>query len=78
MSVVPFSRRHRWGEPIRFERKTERACIHCGIVKVTRHEPGAGFPWVEYWRGLERILLNGTPPCEADGDVDGANAPNGL
>ena len=58
------SARHSWGLPQRFTHKTERACLNgCGIVKVTRHEGDAH--WVEFWRDLERIDVDGkTPACE--------------
>lgn len=56
--------RHHWGEPVRFEYKTERTCTLCDLVKVTRHEPGQ-HPWLEFYRGLERIDCDRTPPCEA-------------
>lgn len=55
--------RHRWGEPVRFPYKTERTCVACGVVKVTRHEPGEQ-PWLEFYRGLERIPCERTPPCK--------------
>lgn len=56
--------RHSWADPVRFPNKTERACVLCGIVKVTRHEPGVQ-PWLEFFRGLERIQCERTPRCEA-------------
>lgn len=57
--------RHRWGARTVFQFKTERECLRgCGIVKVTRHEPGQ-LPWQEFWRGLDKIECEGTPPCEA-------------
>lgn len=56
--------RHRWGEPNRLQFKTERACLHCDLVKVTRHEPGI-LPWIEWWRDGERIVSAATPPCGA-------------
>lgn len=54
--------RHSWGEPVRYQFKTERCCLLCGTVKVTRHEPDR-HPWLEFWRGLERIKCESTPPC---------------
>jgi hypothetical protein len=54
--------KHRWGEPARHRTKTERVCLHCGLVKVTRHEPGRR-PWLEWWRGLDKIVSDATPPC---------------
>lgn len=56
------STRHRWGEPDRLQFKTERECTRCGLVKVTRHEPGV-LPWVEFWRACERVPGDGMPPC---------------
>ncbi len=55
--------RHSWAEPIRFPYKTERTCVLCGLTKVTRHEPGE-LPWLEFFRGLEKIECDRTPVCE--------------
>jgi hypothetical protein len=56
------SLRHSWGEPVRFEYKTERSCVNgCGIVKVTRHEGGEH--WIEFWREGEKIATDKTPGC---------------
>lgn len=58
--------RHRWGEPARFNHKTERECQNnCGIIKVTRHESEGGkdIHFVEFYRGLDKIECTGTPPC---------------
>ena len=43
--------------------RCERACIHCGLIKVTVHG-GEGFPWRE-WRKAngERVYGQATPPC---------------
>jgi hypothetical protein len=54
-------KRHRWSEPVRFQRKTERACLKCDIIKVTRHEPNN--VWIEFWRGPERLHVGSTPEC---------------
>jgi hypothetical protein len=62
------STRHRWDEPVRFERKTERECSRCGMVKVTRREweCGRDVYWTEFWRDLDRVDKEGeTPPCDA-------------
>jgi hypothetical protein len=65
--------RHSWSEPNRFHdnrgniTKSERSCLHCGIVKVTRHEIdelGRGVHWAEFWRGIDRIETDKTPVCE--------------
>lgn len=58
------STRHRWGDPVRFQFKTERECARCGTIKVTRHEPGVQ-PWQEFYRDLDRIPGEGTPACDA-------------
>ena len=57
--------RHRWSAPMRFRLKTERVCATCGLVKVTRHEPGE-WPWTEFWRGLERVPAAASPPCAGE------------
>jgi hypothetical protein len=55
--------RHSWGEPARFEHKTERECLNgCGVIRVTRHEGGRH--WVEFWRDCEKISTGKTPICE--------------
>jgi len=54
--------RHNWSEPVRFQHKTERECVKCGMVKVTRHEND--LCWVEFWRGLDQVNADRTPPCE--------------
>lgn len=55
--------RHSWGEPVRFPYKTERTCNRCHICKVTRHEPGVQ-PWLEFYRGMEKLSVDRTPACE--------------
>lgn len=55
------TQRHSWGFAYRFQHKTERQCLNCRIVKVTRHEATC---WTEYWRGLDQIECSGTPACE--------------
>ncbi len=59
--------RHRWGERVPFEHKTERECRRCGMVKVTRHEGEGAFdrPWTEFWRDCDQIRCDATPPCDA-------------
>jgi hypothetical protein len=58
--------RHQWGKPQRYLHKTERVCIKCGLVKVTRHEAEGprDLHWMEYWRGLDQIKSHTTPACE--------------
>lgn len=61
--------KHRWGDKNRLEHKTEQQCIHCGLVKVTRHETEGGRDvyWTEYWRGLDLLQVESTPACEPAG-----------
>lgn len=65
-SATPAHRRHAWSDPFREFYATRRTCWNCGLMKVTRHEPGI-LPWVEYWRDDARVRMdeNGrkTPPC---------------
>ena len=63
------TQRHRWGDPLRSEHKSERECTTCGLIKVTRHESegGSDLHWTEFWRGLDRIEGDGTPACEPVG-----------
>lgn len=57
------AQRHRWGKPMRFQYKTERECLRCGMVKVTRHQTYENV-WNEFWRnGEEKIEGKGTPVC---------------
>ena len=59
--------RHRWGaKTLVTPNKSECECLNgCGIVKVSRRESegGRGVYWTEFWRGLDRIECDGTPPC---------------
>ncbi|MTW19361.1 hypothetical protein GJ689_24525 [Rhodoplanes serenus] len=58
--------RHSWDWPHRDVYATNRACRNCGIIKVTRHEPGL-IPWTEFWRDGARVEAVGrTPPCEGE------------
>ena len=64
--------RHRWGEPNRLPRKTERECLNgCGIVKVTRHEGQQH--WIEFWciGDIEKLDCDRTPPCVAANPAGG-------
>jgi len=61
--------RHRWGEPHRTEHETSRACLRCGLIRVTRHD-GPGFPWVEWHRDGLRVPAERTPPCEVTAEAD--------
>jgi hypothetical protein len=60
---TPHSQHHKWGAPVRFERKTERECQRCGMIQVTRHEDDI---WTEFWKDAERVSQDGnrTPICE--------------
>lgn len=65
------SHQHKWGLPVRFQFKTERACLRpgCTVVKVTRHEPGAHPPsWREWWCDGVQIVGVRTPPCIGTAD----------
>lgn len=55
--------RHSWSPPYRTQYRTERVCMNCGMVKVTRHEPGA-LPWQEFIHKGRRVESGGgTPEC---------------
>lgn len=61
ISIQP---RHRWGEPVRLLDRTERACAHCPLIRITMHPPH-GLPWRE-WRHRDseaRWQMTTTPPC---------------
>jgi hypothetical protein len=63
--------KHKWTETSRTETRTVRICDHCGLRRITRHEfeIGGMKHWVEFWRGFDRIRLDGdrTPKCEPAG-----------
>jgi hypothetical protein len=59
------STRHKWGERVPFQFKTERQCVRCELVRVTRHDDPQGQPWIEWWRDQVRIESDATPPCDA-------------
>lgn len=66
---MTINRRHSWSDPFREQFATQRCCWHCGLLKVTRHEPGI-FPWTEYWLNGSRVRMDEegrrTPPCSAN------------
>lgn len=66
--------RHSWSEPVRFIRKTERTCNHCGIVRVTRHEEEI---WSEFWRDGVQLKTNGVraPVCDVSAKPKAPPAP---
>lgn len=58
--------KHRWGDAVPFQYKTERTCLNgCGITKVTHHQnQGAqDYYWNEYWRGEDKIPGGARPTC---------------
>ncbi len=67
--VQPGTLRHQWGETVRFgadakgRERNERACLRCGLVKITVIPP-QGLPWRE-WRTKTKDIWQGaaTPPC---------------
>ncbi len=56
--------KHSWSQPSRpNEHETHRACEHCGIIKVTRHEPGS-FSWTEFLSDTGcKLYTTRTPEC---------------
>lgn len=57
--------RHLWGPPYRKIDRTKRVCLNCGMVKITRHEPGV-LPWIEFHHKGRRVESGGkTPECGA-------------
>ncbi len=57
------SQRHTWGGAERpTHLKTERQCLVCGLVKVTRHEGSQH--WTEWWFALAKLRCDLTPPCD--------------
>ena len=63
------AKHHRWGDRVVFPHKTERDCVNCGLVKVTRHETEGGrdIYWTEYWRNEEKLSVDRVPVCEPVG-----------
>ena len=72
--------KHRCGDKLAISpHKTERECSNgCGIVKVTRHECEGGRDrhWIEFWRGLDRIEGEGTPPSKGSAKAVAYDARN--
>jgi len=75
LDMVNFPR-HRWSLPNRPSAlRTERTCVKCGIVRVSRHD-GEGivdgvpcYPWTEFLDQAGNLIDVGggsgpTPPCE--------------
>lgn len=61
--------RHSWSDKVVISpNKSERVCLHCGMVKATRHEVEGGHArhWQEFYRGLDRIECDGTPVCQPE------------
>ena len=62
------AKRHRWGAEQRFDHKTERQCLDCPIVKVTRRRQNPDGSWsfhrIEFWHDLDQVEGSGTPACE--------------
>ena len=57
------STRHQWSAACRTAYRTTRECHRCGLVKVTRHEPGER-AWQEFERdGMVLRGMAGTPKC---------------
>lgn len=64
---TPKSLQHRWPDRIVInEHETHRPCPRCGIIQVTRHEPGER-PWKEFKRDglIVARAGQGTPVCDA-------------
>lgn len=61
------STRHKWAAKVECSpQKSERQCTRCEMVMASRKEFEGGRPvfWKEYWRDLERIECEATPPCD--------------
>jgi hypothetical protein len=63
------STRHKWAaKAVISPQKSERQCVRCETVLVSRHEYAGGreLHWKEFWRDCELICSGGpTPPCDA-------------
>jgi hypothetical protein len=62
------STRHRWAQRQQISpHKSERQCMRCETVMVSRHESEAGrsVHWKEFWRDQIRIRCEATPACDA-------------
>lgn len=55
---------HRWAEPTREPWATYRQCRRCGMLRVTRHDDAASYPWVEFMQGGVLLEDRRTPKCE--------------
>ena len=58
--------KHRWAKPHRPDlNHTYRTCEKCGVIRVTRHEPG-NFPkehWSEWERDGKSLPAKPAPKC---------------
>lgn len=64
---APKSQQHRWPTRVEIDQyATHRVCPRCGIIQVTRHEPGER-PWKEFKRDGVIVARAGqpTPVCDA-------------
>lgn len=55
---------HRWSAPIRTTHTTDRQCSRCGMIRRTRHDNPAGWPWVEWHTGDGVVTQTRTPTCD--------------
>lgn len=66
---MPRPGHHSWtDEPQRYERHSDRACFHCGLIKRTRHEGDQH--WVEYVDQGVVVARPGSPVPPCPGEVD--------
>jgi len=63
--------KRKWGDKVRFDRKTEQQCVNCKIVKAVHRDPHGAFTRhrTEFWQGEEQIHTDDgrTPVCEPVG-----------
>jgi hypothetical protein len=55
-------KRHKWGEPLRLEYETIRACRVCGLRRITDHN---GHPPKVWFLGEGDKALAEMPECDA-------------
>lgn len=63
--VAASVRNHSWGEPERYQFKTELICDRCRLVQVRHYQFEGARPvrWTEYWRDGVKIAVNKRPTC---------------
>lgn len=82
MKAKAISTRHKWAAGVRhftddgYHDRTDRACIRCGMVQASIHEPEGAWDAhrKDYWLGRTQIKSELTPLCDARLELKAAAA----